>query len=177
MIMTKLKFTGTDTEIRDQVITHVIERLAYAHTFGYFTKRDIVQHCWVIALEVLNTDGYDISLPLEKFLYTHLRNRLRNLYRDKCWRKMRPNENPDSWRLRVRRKSSLMNVAETTDDKYSDCEMLNEVAASDLSNFIQSNLPEQYRDDYHRLLNNESLVNISKKEIRELIQEIIIYAS
>lgn len=174
MIVTKLKFTGTDEEIRNAIITHVIERLAHAHTFGCYTKDDIAQQSWVIALEVLDSGKYDINLPMEKFLYSHLRNRLKNLYRDKCWRKTRPNENPETWAKRTRQKSSLMNTAELTDNRMDSHDPTAEIAAQDLSIFIHNSLPEEMRHDYLKLINDEPLVETTRKELRELIQEILI---
>lgn len=173
MIVTKLKFTGTDEEIRNAIIDHVIQKLAHSHTFGYFTKRDIYQESWIICIEALNSGKYNLTMPMEAFLYSNLRNRLKNLYRDKCWRKTRPNENPETWAIRTRRKSSLMNTAELTDNRVDSYDEQQSIDALDLSLFIHENLPEEYREDYLKLINEESIGELRKFEIRELIRGIL----
>lgn len=173
MIVTKHEFKGTDEEIRNQIIDHVIRRLYTSHTFGYYTARDIYQECWMIALVALDSGDYDITRPMEKFLYTHLRNRLRNLYRDKCFRKMRPNESPDVWEKRSKKKASLMSVAEYTDDKPMQNDSLDEVISRDLQEYIIERLPVNARKDFYRLIMDEPLKENTRTYIRSLVEEIL----
>lgn len=176
MIVSDLSFQGTDEEIRNLIIDHVCQRLVHTHTFGYYTEDDIYQECWDIALTALEDDKYDINRPLEKFLYCHIRNRLKNLYRDKCFRKKRPNESFDTWERRSKKKASLMSVAENSDESASSGDLIDEISARDLSNYIYNNLPIYLRKDYRRLLNDEPLVECTKTFIREIISEILLDA-
>lgn len=66
-------------EILD-TIENVVSRLAGKFRFGYFDIDDIKQEGRTFALEAL--DRYNETLPLENFLFVHVRNRLINLRRD-----------------------------------------------------------------------------------------------
>jgi DNA-directed RNA polymerase specialized sigma24 family protein len=173
MIVTRHDFKGTDEEVRNQIIDHVIRRLYTSHTFGYYTAMDIYQECWKIALIALDSGDYDITRPMEKFLYSHLKNRLRNLYRDKCFRKMRPNESPDAWEKRSKKKASLMSVAEYTDDKPNHNDSLDEVVSRDLQEYIIERLPVNTRNDFRLLIMDEPLKEHSKQYIRSLVEDIL----
>lgn len=63
------------------VVEKVARRLARIYQFSYYEVDDLIQHCYVEALEVL--DKYDGERPLANFLAIHLRNRLHNLKRNK----------------------------------------------------------------------------------------------
>jgi DNA-directed RNA polymerase specialized sigma24 family protein len=67
-------------------IEKAVNILAPSFVFGYYDVEDIKQHGRMKALELLEEDKYDPSLPLENFLYTHIRNRFINLRRDKLRR-------------------------------------------------------------------------------------------
>lgn len=61
-------------------IEKVSNVLARNATFGYFDEDDIKQESFFICAEAL--EAYDNKRPLENFLYTHLKNRLKNFKRD-----------------------------------------------------------------------------------------------
>ena len=72
----------TEQEVLD-IIKKVTNKLAPFFTFAHFDADDIRQEGTIIAIEVLEKDYYDCKRPLENFLYSHIRNRLINLKRDK----------------------------------------------------------------------------------------------
>ncbi len=56
--------------------------------FGYYEKEDIEQEVYILCVNAL--ERYDSSQPLENFLWTHVKNRLCNLKRNKYERKETP---------------------------------------------------------------------------------------
>jgi hypothetical protein len=68
------------------IIDRVVNTLAPNFVFGTYDLADIKQHGRLKALEVLEEEKYDATRPLDKFLYTHIRNRYLNLIRDKLSR-------------------------------------------------------------------------------------------
>ena len=65
------------------IIDNVVNKLGPSFTFAHFDTDDIKQEGRIIALDILQKNVYDTSKPLENFLYSHVRNRLINLKRDK----------------------------------------------------------------------------------------------
>lgn len=66
-----------------EIIKKVTNKLAPFFTFADFDVDDIRQEGTIIGMEVLEKDYYDCTRPLENFLYSHIRNRLINLKRNK----------------------------------------------------------------------------------------------
>lgn len=77
----------TDEEVI-QIIDKVTSKLSYKFTFGCYTYDDIKQEATIIALEGL--DAYNPDMPLENFLWVHVKNRLCNLKRKKFIRLDKP---------------------------------------------------------------------------------------
>ena len=76
-----------------QTIYRIARQLAPKYTFGYHSVEDIIQEAVIISLEVLKEKKYDDSLPLENFLFVHLKNRLFNFKRDNYERIYEPCQN------------------------------------------------------------------------------------
>ena len=66
----------------------VSKSLSHKFVFGYYNDEDIYQECMLECFKALK--NYDASRPLENFLYSHARNRLINLKRDKFKRSDAP---------------------------------------------------------------------------------------
>lgn len=78
----------TEQEVLD-IIDRVANGLAYKFKFGYYEADDIKQHARMEA--ILGLEGYDAEKgKLETFLWTHVRNRLSNLKRNKFERYDKP---------------------------------------------------------------------------------------
>lgn len=60
----------------------VLSLLASKFRFGYHELDDIKQQGMLFAIKVMAANKYDVSRPLENFLYTHLRNQFINYKRD-----------------------------------------------------------------------------------------------
>src|SRR5262245_32969761 len=58
--------------------------------FGYFDAEDIRQEAVILGLEALEDERYDPERSLAAFLYSHMKKRLVNLYRNTFYRSERP---------------------------------------------------------------------------------------
>lgn len=68
------------------IIEKFINVVAPKYIFGYHSKEDIVQFAHLKGLEALHSGKYDVSRPLNSFLFIHITNRLKNLLRDEKYR-------------------------------------------------------------------------------------------
>jgi len=70
------------------MVNNIANKLANKFKFGYYGIEDIKQECFIQAMDALNR--YDSSRPLSNFLWSHIKNRLCNLKRDKYFRLEKP---------------------------------------------------------------------------------------
>ena len=77
----------TEQEFVDMV-NGIANQLCDKFKFGYYDREDIKQECYIQAIDAL--DRYDTNRPLVNFLWSHIRNRLCNLKRDKYFRLEKP---------------------------------------------------------------------------------------
>lgn len=68
-----------------EVCSKVISIVAPTFVFGYYDYEDICQWCWITIIEYA-LPKYDGIRPLSNFIYSHLKNRLINLWRDELRR-------------------------------------------------------------------------------------------
>ena len=149
--MPSIPASMTEDEVM-KVIDNVANRLARRFKFGYLDVDDMKQQARMFAWEGL--DGYIDGLPLENYLWTHVRNRLFNFKRDKYERPGNPCDNCTiedcggdckvyrKWLAHNKSKKNLMNpidIENVVDDKennmrdYGDedtldyCELLNRI--------------------------------------------------
>lgn len=73
-----------------EIIDRVAVRLCRKFKFGYHDVDDMKQQAKLFALECMDSETYDSSRPLENFLWTHVRNRLFNMKRNKYERPDKP---------------------------------------------------------------------------------------
>jgi hypothetical protein len=85
----KIPSGHTEKSVLDAVAKSV-NVLAASFVFGPYEREDIEQQCYLFSFEVLEKEKYDPALPLENFLYIHIRNRLCNFRRDKLRRNDAP---------------------------------------------------------------------------------------
>ena len=71
-----------------EIVNNISNQLCDKFKFGYFEREDIKQECFIEAIDAL--DRYDTNRPLPNFLYSHIRNRLCNLKRNKYFRLEKP---------------------------------------------------------------------------------------
>jgi hypothetical protein len=77
----------TEQEFVD-IVNSIANKLCSKFKFGYYSAEDIRQECFIQAIDGL--ERYDSSRPLNNFLWTHIKNRLCNLKRDKYFRLEKP---------------------------------------------------------------------------------------
>ena len=190
----------TESEVVS-IINKVANRLCRRFRFGYFEIEDIKQEARMFALEAL--PKYDGVRSLENFLWTHVKNHLGNLKRNKferrtppCYdckhcclhnksaeeqnRKLEACEIYQKWIARNNSKKNLMTpieyegVRDTQEDHMKDCVEANDAAiAQELSDIIDRHLPTKYRKDYAKLKLGVHVVKSKKEELRQVIKEIL----
>ena len=164
----------TETELLSK-IEHVTNTLAHDYTFGYYDIDDIKQEAFIFAMQCLKK--YDNNRPLENLLYTHIKNRLINLIRDKYHRNDPPckkchgeidgkTSHVDgrfcdkylAWKNRNDNKSHLVcphdinNIDDTSEKntKIPDT-VSNNMAKEEIFNLIDLKLPCEMRADYLKM--------------------------
>ncbi len=77
----------TQEEVTD-IINKVVSKIAYKFVFGFYEYEDIKQQAWIFAIDGL--EKYKPDLPLENFLWVHVKNRLCNFKRNNFIRLDKP---------------------------------------------------------------------------------------
>lgn len=184
----------TEEEVLD-AIERVVGVLAKNMAFGPFEVCDIAQQGRLEAIKVLNRGGYDPSRPLANFLYTHVKRRLHNFYRDNCRRndppclichscQKLPTEHADGqicrrykeWRARNDRKMMLLgvpdaeHVAEPVNHRG---EGTDEVDLQEILRGIDERLPVELRADYLRMRAGEPISRVRREEVEGAVRDIL----
>ena len=79
---------GVSEEEFVEIVERIGRRLCDKFKFGYYSREDIQQECFIEAIDGL--ERYDKDRPLENFLWRHVHNRLCNLKRNKYFRLEKP---------------------------------------------------------------------------------------
>lgn len=187
----------TEQEVID-AIQRVINIVAPQFVFGYYSLEDIKQEAFIKALEALK--DYNPQLPLENFLSVHIRNRLKNLIRDKYHRNDPPckachncingqTQHSDgkycekylAWKNLNASKAGLVtpldisNIDDTQENntKLPD-NVVEKLSSEEIFEIINEKLPAYLRADYLKM---KAGINVSKtrkdlvlKKIREILQ-------
>lgn len=174
-----------------RIINNVANRLARKFRFGYHDIEDMKQEARLIAWEGMS--AWDHIRPLENFLWTHVRNRLYNLKRDKYERprpcltckKINKCDNPgcklyNTWTLINQTKKNLMTPIEiggVNDEHEKNMRVFSEDEESidyqDLLNMINRELPSQMRAAFIKLQHGNKINVVDKAKIQTYIQKIL----
>lgn len=178
-----------------EAIEKVVAVLAPKMAFGPFDTEDIAQQGRLEAIKVLQKKGYDPSRPLANFLYTHVKRRLHNFYRDNCRRndppclichscQKLPTEHPDGayckryreWRERNDRKMTLLGVPDP--EKYTEAvnhrgDGAEDVELKEVLRLIDEKLPVELRADYLRMRSGASVPQAVREEVETAVREIV----
>lgn len=178
---------------------------ALAHfKFGPNDEDDIKQQAILYGLQALEKERYDPRLgqdglptrPLVNFVYTHMRNRLCNYFRDTCSRSDPPcrscHENLpgqtthpggrycakyEAWLKRNMSKQNILcptDIAEFEGGVGSTADVVSEsVETSEILRIIDTKLPVSMRGDYLRMKDGESLPKARRLEVENAVREII----
>lgn len=192
--------TGTPVSVDEaeaeivRVMQRVCRMLAPQFKFGYHSVEDIEQQGVIEAIEVLAEDGkYDVSRPLENFLYVHVHNSLSNFRRKHfmryeppcgCCDPHLPPAFPCSkfrdWQSRNFVKRNLMqpldmaNVADESEVGLRDESVVEDDAmASELRALLDGELPVELRKDYLQMLDGKLLPKARRERVREAVLEIM----
>lgn len=176
----------TEYEILE-IIKRCVSRLAPKFIFPGQDLDDMKQQGTLEALQVLETEKYDASRPLENFLYTHIHNRLHNFKRDNYNR----NDSPckkcfegvpckgdilcskfTKWKKRNQDKVNVINPKCLTSISeqprhVNKCE--NDIEIEDLLDKVDEFLPAHLRPLYLQIKSGMSV----PKEVRENIERVI----
>jgi hypothetical protein len=182
-----------------QSVLEAIERsvaiLAPSFVFGPYDLDDVRQQARLYALEVLETDKYDASRPLANFLYTHIRNRLINLKRDKLHRTDVPckrchdgdfctDGGPckvySEWRARNSSKANLMrpialdHVADERERRTrTESTVHGDVETAELKRLIDERLPVELRADYLKMLGGVTIPPARRRAVEAAVKGIL----
>lgn len=175
------------------IINNIANRLARKFRFGYHDIEDMKQEARLIAWEGMA--AWDKVRPLENFLWTHVRNRLYNLKRDK-YERPRPcikckNNNSakceganceyySNWETINQTKKNLMIPIDiySVDDEHEkhmkvSCDIDVKIDYDALVALIDRELPVLLRPLFIKLKYGNKLNKVEKSKIQAAIQEII----
>jgi len=161
-------------------IIHQIAKYKRRHKFAYFTREDISQEVWKLALQALR--HYRPSRgPLEHYLRVAVNNRLRNLKRDRYFR-------PDPANLQrtrqIRTRIGLVNALPLgTRDVDDRCVLFGSASAAvdpaealqakELQEFIEARLPANLRAALGRVLEGSSVAGQTLAALRRRVLVIL----
>jgi DNA-directed RNA polymerase specialized sigma24 family protein len=161
----------------------IIERLAKSRSnngaFAYYVNSDVYQEVWCMCLEALNR--YDSTIgPIENYLARHVKNRLKNLKRDKYFR---PGSDISSsglaWvRMNLVNALSLesCNIAEQDILLCStqiSVDPIEYILCNETLIYIQERLPDDLLKPFEELIENNIIRSSLVEEIRQKVTEIL----
>lgn len=176
-----------------RIMQTVARALAPAYRFGYHSVADIEQEGVYYAILALEHGRYDVSRPLENFLYVHMRNRMSNAKRDKytraeppcsCCPPFSPPAFPcqkwTDWSRRNTAKKNLMrpidvcNVADEHESNMRErAEVENDAVGNELHLLLDRELSVDLRKDYLQMLEGKAVPKARRQKVREAVIAII----
>lgn len=181
----------TEKDVLD-AIEKAVTILAPSFVFGYWDLDDIKQQARMFCLQAL--ERWDKVRPLENFLYTHCRNRLANLRRDKLRRNDPPCESCHAgtfcgqteggacrryadWLKRNNAKANLarpLDIDNVSDNKKShDCTTERDVEMDELLELIDEKLPMELRSYYLQMRDGLQVPKAKRQAVMDAVKEII----
>lgn len=179
-----------------ECIEKAVALLATSFTFGIYGVEDVAQEGRLMALEVLERERFNTSLPLAPFLFAHIRNRLINLKRNKfrrtdspCLLCHRGNAcGPDGqicdryrdWKQRNQSKASLMcpgdldNIPDEHEKRtHTDSTVISESAKNELVEMIDRKLPVELRASFLQMRAGVIIPKARRLQVEAAVKEII----
>jgi DNA-directed RNA polymerase specialized sigma24 family protein len=180
-----------------QAINKVVAILAPSFVFGCYGLDDIKQEGRVFGLQAMAK--YDPSRPLENFLYSHIRNRLINLRRDKYHRNDPPcklcqeavanrTAHPDgrycakflAWRKRNAAKANLMRPLdlehvsdETEKNARRESDVVEGAEVREALKLIDEGLPVELRATYLQMRAGQAVSKARKEQVVHAIRSLL----
>lgn len=180
-----------------ETIKRLVNTIAPKFVFGYYSLDDIKQEAFIKAIEAL--EDYNPKLPLANFLSVHIRNRLRNLIRDKYHRNDPPCktchncvngqtqhsngkycEKYLAWKNLNADKAGIvcpLDISNIDDTEESNTKLIdnvtNELCKEEIFDIVDEKLPAYLRADYLKLKAgiqvNKTRKDLVLKKIREIL--------
>ncbi len=172
-------------------IDRTVNILAPGFAFGFMDEDDIKQEGRLFAMEGLK--HYDASRSLDAFLYTHVKNRLINLKRDKFRRNDPPcrvchdtGRHPGSnqvcdkynvWYKRNSAKASLckpLTLNQSDDDAVPSCSsVVEDVSIREVLLRIDQELPVELRASYLQMKSGVSVPKALREKVESAVRHIL----
>ena len=168
-----------------KIIDGILDYLAPNFTFGYYDVDDIKQEGRIFALEVLSkcTPGVEIN----NFLFTHIKNRLINLKRNKLTRPNPCNRCKEckydcinncprynKWIKRSLVKKNLTEAhAELTEQHTDYRKEVEQLHDTELLKIVDNHLPPSFRHDFLRLIEGCTIPQFRRSKLVEEINSIV----
>jgi DNA-directed RNA polymerase specialized sigma24 family protein len=180
-----------------QATEKVVNILAPSFAFGYFGIDDIKQQARLFAIQAM--DRYDVTRPLDNFLYSHIKNRLINFRRDK----FRRNDPPcaschcsiqgetthedrkyckayEAWLNRNSRKQNIMNpldIAYISDEAEPNTRrestVVEDIEKDELLRIIDMKLDVELRQVYLQMQAGATVPKAKREAVQKAVLEII----
>jgi DNA-directed RNA polymerase specialized sigma24 family protein len=192
----KLPSNMTETQVVE-IMQKVVNLLAPSFRFGCYDVDDIKQEGMTFAIQAM--DKYDESRPLENFLYSHIKNRLINLKRDRYKRNDSPctschnaidgyTEHQDgkycekyiAWYRRNSAKQNLMHtidISTITQDRETKTKIADsavyEVEVRELVELVDEFLPAELRASLLQMRAGQPVPKARRLEVERAVQDIL----
>ena len=147
-----------------EIIQMVIDRMAKNYTFSYYEEEDIKQEAFIIAAEAMK--NYDSSRPLEHFISRHISNRLRNLIRDKYYRKS------SSLDKRAVMDLTTLEILDGNDPYYEE-DPSEKLSTADALELVKSRLSPKASRDFLRKAHGVKILPFCDKRLERETKEIL----
>lgn len=171
------RVTTQATELQLLVIQQIAKEYSHKYKFGYYDPEDIEQECIIIGLEGLQR--YDNKKPLENFLRVHIKNRIKNLRRNKFFRYGCKCEDGqcDSC-LAKENKKNIMNCipVDMVNPEYETSMQIlpeNSVDFDEILAQVDEEIPSEYREDFLKVQAGVKISTFRRKKLQEIISRII----
>jgi hypothetical protein len=152
------------TQEQLDIIISIAKKLAPKYRFAYYDISDIEQEGILLGLDALNR--WDGVRPLENFIFTHIRNRLGTLKRDKYYRL--DNGGPLPIQEAKKRLLDAVDITICAHQCWRDRE-----EAPELFALIDKYLPSTLRGDYLRYMDGAKLQSGRKAHLLSVIKSIV----
>lgn len=167
------------------IVDKIMDYLAPLFTFGYYGVDDIRQEGFLYAVEALSRYDKTKAASLDRFLFTHIRNRLLNLKRNKL---SRPNpcvgcevsdcqEHCDKYKKWYRINSVKKELTSPNFYEVGGAEggedIVEKYCQVECLNIIDRELPLPYRKDFLRLIEGDTLQTFRRDRLYIEIKKVM----
>lgn len=144
-----------------KIIDTICNRMKNKYSFAYYKPEDIYNESFILAMDGLTR--YTGQAPLENFLSVHISNRLKNLVRKYY---SQPKQN-------LVNALGFQNVDDSGESSMRYEDSHKHIYSKDLEDYIDDNLQPKFRADYLKLLDNEYIVPLKRKLLKEELKRLM----